>query len=155
MFGSTSVKPASAILSMSLPDLLPRNPIALRGKFPTGTLIVNSPLLCNISCVKRQVRTKAMKMGFSHSMPMVPHPIAMELTFSPDLVVSRMPGRMARMISPAHSRMSIGRLVILYSFFVQSSLRFGRLAAYMRHAAVALCGCRDVGYKLYIFLKIG
>ena len=39
--------------------------------------------------------------------------------------------------------------------FPDRYLRLRRLAADMRHAAMALCRCQDVWYKLYIFLKIG
>jgi hypothetical protein len=38
--------------------------------------------------------------------------------------------------------------------FPNQNLRFGRLAADMRHTAVALCGCQDVGQLLLLRLNV-
>ena len=98
---ASRVRPRSLTLSVSLPDLVPQQPRMFRSTFPRGTLTVNSMLSSSIWRVNRPSRTKAMKMGLPHSTPRVPQPMVMVLTFSPLLVVSRMPFPMELTISLA------------------------------------------------------
>ena len=85
------VRPASFILFVFRPDIVPHNPIAFLSVFPHGMFSVKKGFLSSCSFVKRPVRTSATNTGYPHSIPIMPHPIVIEFTFPSAFVVSNIP----------------------------------------------------------------